>query len=80
MDRARLYDRRNLPKRQPVNRHALLSESVLKFRSWKNAVIPRQRDNFELGMTAAELFHLTKIIELIGRDAKRAVLLERRGD
>jgi len=31
-------------------------------------------------MTAAELLHLMKIIELIGRDAKRAVLIERRGD
>jgi hypothetical protein len=31
-------------------------------------------------MTAAEVFHLMKIIEPIGRDAKRAALLERRGD
>jgi hypothetical protein len=31
-------------------------------------------------MTAAELFHLMKIIELIRRDAQGSVLLQRGGD
>jgi len=62
MDGARLYDRRNLSKREPVNWRALIAKFLLESRDGQNSVVEHLRHNFEARATMAQPFDLMKVI------------------
>src|SRR5260221_9911747 len=80
MESARLFDRRSLSKRQPINRRVLLAKFPFELGYRKNGGLQRRRDSLKLQVSAAYPFDLMKIIDLIGRDAQDTVFLQRSAD
>ena len=61
-----------------MNRRALRSKLVLKFRGWKVAI--GKIDDCKIGINSRDLFNFLKIIKMIGCDEEPSIFSQRLAD